>query len=231
MASLQGLESVAPPKPPQRTRRTQEERSQATRKALMEAGRQVIGERGYAGATMEEIARRAGVSRGAQTHHYPSKHVLVLAVADHIFADVEREVTDIANRLQRSGGNVESFIGELWEVAFSRLNFNIILELVTASRTDPLLKEKLQRRWHDLMAAYDQIWRGALKRSDGFSEEVGQALDLTLSLMRGMAYERVVRDSEPEQCAELLRYWAKMVGRIMIGEAGVSNAGSNVSDG
>jgi len=224
MPSLQPVEREIAPAPRQRVRRTQEQRSQATRRALMEAARQVIGECGYAGTTMEEIARRAGVSRGAQTHHYPSKQVLVLAVADHIFANVEREVSDIANRLQYSGGNIEAFFNELWETAFSSLNFNIILELVTASRTDPILRDKLQRRWHDLMAAYDNIWRRALKRSDGFSEEVRQALELTLSLMRGMAYERVVRDNEPAYYTEQLGHWAKVVRGIMTGDAATAES-------
>ncbi len=194
-----------------RRRRTQEERSSATRRALMEAARKTICERGYARATMDEIARRAGVSRGAQTHHYPNKQLLVLAVADHIFVNVETEVAGIAGRLQSSGGNFEAFIAELWQTAFSRRNFSIILELVTASRTDPVLKEKLHERWMQLTRTYDDIWRRTLRRADGFSKETETALSLTLSLLRGMSYERIMHDEEPERYRELLTYWADLL--------------------
>src|SRR5271167_1148497 len=63
----------------------QEERSAETRRRLLDATVACLFERGYAGTTTTEIARRAGVSRGAQLHHFPKKDELVVSALEHLF--------------------------------------------------------------------------------------------------------------------------------------------------
>ena len=55
--------------------RLQEERSAETRGRLLDATVACLHEFGYAGTTTTEIARRAGVSRGAQVHHGAARAV------------------------------------------------------------------------------------------------------------------------------------------------------------
>src|SRR5437762_2972866 len=69
-----------------RPRRTQEERSASTRVRLLDATIECLFELGYANTTTTEIARRAGLSRGAQLHHFPTKAELVITAVDHLFA-------------------------------------------------------------------------------------------------------------------------------------------------
>ena len=69
-------------------KRTQVERSEATRAALVKAGRELFGERGYAAVGTEEIVARAGVTRGALYHQFADKRDLFRAV----FIAVEEEV-------------------------------------------------------------------------------------------------------------------------------------------
>lgn len=61
-------------------RRTQGERRATTRAALLAAGRELFAAKGFAGAGREEIVERAGVTRGAMYHHFPSKEALFQAV-------------------------------------------------------------------------------------------------------------------------------------------------------
>jgi AcrR family transcriptional regulator len=61
-------------------RRTQAERSAATREALVTAGRELFGARGYAEVGTEEVVRAAGLSRGALYHHFADKAELFAAV-------------------------------------------------------------------------------------------------------------------------------------------------------
>lgn len=71
-------------------RRTQAERSEATREALIEAARTLFAERGYAGVGTEEIVRSAGVTRGALYHQFDDKRNLFEAVYER----VERELAE-----------------------------------------------------------------------------------------------------------------------------------------
>jgi AcrR family transcriptional regulator len=70
------------------SRRTQAQRSESTRAALLTAGRSLFAELGYAGAGREAIATAAGVTRGALQHHFVDKRGLFRAV----YEEVEQEV-------------------------------------------------------------------------------------------------------------------------------------------
>src|SRR3954449_830184 len=77
----------------------QEERTRAMRQRLLDATLQCLVERGWSGTSTTLVSERAGVSRGAQLHHFPTKNSLVLASVEHL-ADVRaRELQDAAARL------------------------------------------------------------------------------------------------------------------------------------
>lgn len=69
-------------------RRTQGERSAATREALIAAARLLWGARGYADVGTPEIAEVAGVTRGAMYHQFADKAALFLAVVEVVEQDV-----------------------------------------------------------------------------------------------------------------------------------------------
>ncbi|MBF6173015.1 TetR/AcrR family transcriptional regulator [Nocardia blacklockiae] len=73
-------------------RRSQEDRSRATRAALEDAGRRLFAERGYANVSAEEIVTAAGVTRGALHHHYGDKRGLFLAVLEQLEAENTAEI-------------------------------------------------------------------------------------------------------------------------------------------
>lgn len=68
--------------------RRQADRSEATRRALLDAGRTLFAERGYAAVGTEEVVRAAQVTRGALYHHFTDKRDLFRAV----FEDLEGEM-------------------------------------------------------------------------------------------------------------------------------------------
>jgi AcrR family transcriptional regulator len=69
-------------------RRTQEERSAATRDALVAAARRLWAERGYAAVGTPEIAKAAGVTRGAMYHQFADKAALFAEVIERVEQDV-----------------------------------------------------------------------------------------------------------------------------------------------
>src|SRR5437868_11199266 len=72
-------------------RRTNAERSAATQTRLLDATIECLVELGWAGTSTTEVVRRAGVSRGAQVHHFPAKEDLVLAAIEHL---VDRRIRE-----------------------------------------------------------------------------------------------------------------------------------------
>ena len=84
------------------TKRTQAERSAATRAALVTAARELFAERGYAAVGTEEVCRRADVTRGALYHHFDGKRELFAAV----YEEVERQLVErIAASAMASAGD------------------------------------------------------------------------------------------------------------------------------
>src|SRR5688500_10751820 len=75
-------------------RRTQTERSAATRGALVAAGRRLWAARGYADVGTPEIAAAAGVTRGAMYHQFADKAALFGAVAEAVEQEVTQRLTE-----------------------------------------------------------------------------------------------------------------------------------------
>jgi AcrR family transcriptional regulator len=73
------------------SRRTQEERSEATRGAILQAARKLFAVQGYAATSIDQILSAAGVTRGALYHHFDSKSAIFSAV----FAAVEADLAQL----------------------------------------------------------------------------------------------------------------------------------------
>src|ERR1700760_654300 len=109
-------------------RKTQAQRGQATRKALIDAGRNLFAERGYDDVGAEEIVRAAGLTRGALYHHFPSgKPGLLEAVYERLEAEsterVARVVLDseMHSPLAAMKAGVAAFLDECAEPGFQRI--------------------------------------------------------------------------------------------------------------
>src|SRR3954453_5485179 len=124
-------------------RRTQEERSATTRAALLDATIDCLAEYGYANLTTTRVVERAGVSRGAQVHHFPTKAELVSEAVRHLAGKRIEEFLQTMPRLPSSEEKrVSRILDLIWEVHNSPL-FEASLELWVAAPTDPELKEAL----------------------------------------------------------------------------------------
>ncbi len=129
---------------PTPTRRTQEQRSAETRARLLDATIECLVRYGYTGTTTPRVAEMAGVTRGAQVHHFGSKNDLVIAALQHL----------AAKRTAAAVGNVadlaitEDPIGEvldlLWDLHQGPM-FVAAVELWVAGRTDPALGREVAK--------------------------------------------------------------------------------------
>jgi AcrR family transcriptional regulator len=108
--------------------RTQAQRTEATRKALINAGRKLFGARGYGDVGAEEIVRAAGLTRGALYHHFPSgKPALLEAIYERMEAESTERVahivldSDMHSPLAAMKAGVASFLDECGEPGFQQI--------------------------------------------------------------------------------------------------------------
>jgi AcrR family transcriptional regulator len=108
-------------------RRTQAERTETTRGALMAAARRLFTEKGYEGVSAEEIVREAGVTRGALYHHFGGKAELLEAVYERLEAESTERVarivlgSELESPMEAMKAGVEAFLDECAEPELQRI--------------------------------------------------------------------------------------------------------------
>jgi AcrR family transcriptional regulator len=113
--------------PEQGARRTQAERTEATRGALIAAARRLFTERGYDGVAAEEIVRAAGVTRGALYHHFGGKPQLLEAAYEQLEAESTERVarivlgSELESPLGAMRAGIEAFLDECAEPELRRI--------------------------------------------------------------------------------------------------------------
>ena len=84
------------------------EHAEATRAALVASARALFAERGYAAVSIEEIVRRARVTRGALYHHFEDKEDLFRAVFESVQRDLGRQLMAAANARRDPAKHLEA---------------------------------------------------------------------------------------------------------------------------
>lgn len=125
-------------------RRTQAERSAAMRTRLLDATVECLISYGYSGTTTQRVAELAGVTRGAQVHHFRSKEDLVVAAIEHLAQQRAQSAVRELGRVQGSADPVAMVLDYIWE-AHQGPVFVATLELWVAARTDPVLASQIVR--------------------------------------------------------------------------------------
>ena len=100
-----------------RVRRTQEERSAATRAKVVEAATECVAELGYRGATMSAMAQRAGVSWGAMQHQFGEKDAIFDAVIEQVMARLQENFRGLREEHPELPDRVHAFVQRNRELA------------------------------------------------------------------------------------------------------------------
>ena len=170
---------------PRRTRRTQAERSAATRERLLEATVASLIDSGYAHTTTTAIADRAGVSRGAQMHHFPSKAELVAAAVDYLAERRAEQLRAEAAQLPEGRDRVGRALDLLWESHRGPL-FQAALELWVAARTDAELRARLTPVETKLASSIFELSVDLFGAEVAGREDFALRLALALTTMQGL---------------------------------------------
>jgi len=186
----------------------QQDRSRATRQRLLEAAIDCLANLGWTGSTVAVVAERAGVSRGAAQHHFPTREDLVTAAVEHISAQRIEALRESLAGLPAGSARVEKVVSMIGEM-YSGTMFRAALQLwVAASSDEPLrakvvpLEARVGREAHRLTVEA----LGADESKPGARE----AIQATLDLARGLGLANLLTDDSKRR-ARVLGEWTRVL--------------------
>lgn len=194
----------------ERKRLTQEQRTDAMRARLLEATLDLIAEEGWAQTSTQKICKRAGVSRGAQTHHFPTKDSLLIAAVQEIVARYQSELDALKGDPSGPGRKLENVFDFLWEACFEGNLLNCWIEVMVAARTDEALRPSVRETDSKAITAMRALGETCVPGPDPRRTSSAELIELTVYLLRGMVVQQGVH---PDQKARqrLFGLWKQLV--------------------
>lgn len=183
-------------------RRSQEERSAASRASLLESAIRHIRKRGLAATNMAEIAADANLTRGAIQHHFSNRAELLLAVIAELDARISRAMDAYELHTQITGiERLTNVIDKVIELTCSNDNV-AVYDLWSASRSDPSLGAQTLELQRQLTEQFRSFWRRNLV---GHVPEwlIDTSFAVTLTMSQGAAMAQLLKHS-PEEVDHML---------------------------
>lgn len=192
--------------------RTRSQQSADTYDRLLDIAVQVLIEDGVARTTTLEVQKRAGVSRGALLHHFPTRADLLSAAVGRLVEMNERAVWQEAEAMSGCPDPVERTVRTLTN-AFSHPSFVAELELWAVARTDEPLRQSLRLEERKARASRDRVLEQLFAP---MADNTRTALvgELSTEFIRGLTLSTILR-TDLSKREKLIREWI-VVARTML---------------
>ena len=180
-----------------RPRRTQAERAQSTQKKLIDSAIEVLKRKRYVGFRTADVAELAGVSKGAQTHHFPSKDMVVLQALEEVYRQTQaRALQRIEAARKQPQEMLELLLADSKEF-FLGEDFLLSLDLMMVDPQSSLgvsVKQLAQQ----YRLPVEQAWADALAEAGYPRPQADVVVRLTFAISRGFGIRRLIAASEQE---------------------------------
>ncbi|HEU5271612.1 MAG TPA: TetR/AcrR family transcriptional regulator [Jatrophihabitans sp.] len=189
-------------------RQPQQDRSRLTRRRLLDAAVASLAEVGWSATTVAAVAGRAGVSRGAAQHYFPTREMLFEAVIDHITERRLAELREAAERLPTGPGRTMAVLEAIVAMYTGPL-FRAALQVWTAASSQDALRARLVPLEADLGRRTHAI-AVRLLQADESVAGVRESVQATLDLARGLGLADILHDDSRRRRGVLVR-WAGLL--------------------
>ncbi|TNC22985.1 TetR/AcrR family transcriptional regulator [Amycolatopsis alkalitolerans] len=189
-------------------RQPRQERSRTTRRRLIDAAVECLGELGWSGTTVAVIAQRAGVSRGAAQHHFRTREDLVTAAVEYLGEVQVEQLRARAGDLPPGESRIEASVDMLLNL-YTGPMFRAALHLWVAASTDESLRAVLA----PLEARVGREAHRVALELLGVDEThpgVRELVQGTLDLARGLGLANLLTD-DGRRRAKIVHQWAKVL--------------------
>ena len=203
--------------PAHEPRRTQAERSAATRAKVLQAAVHCLHTFGYSATTTIMVAEQAGVSRGGMLHQFPTKVDLMLAVVEHVFQHQHLSSQRLMLAIPPGPDRFMALTEITWQVQ-SQVESMAMLEVLVAARSDRALAQRLAPVAELIdRETYNLVWAVAEEAGITDRPAVEDMVHLHLAAMRGLTVELMYGrklDDTAAAIALLKRYKAFLMDQI-----------------
>ncbi|MER7908614.1 TetR/AcrR family transcriptional regulator [Streptomyces sp. NPDC003444] len=183
-----------------------QDRSRATRQRLLEAAVSCLAEHGWAGSTVSVVAERAGVSRGAAQHHFPTREDLFTAAVEYVAEERSQALRALPSddREAAVAALVDLYTGPLFRAALHLWVAATGEDQLRARVTE--LEARVGRESHRI--AVEVL--GADESRPGVRETVQGLLDMA----RGLGLATLLTDDRTRR-ERVVSQWARLVNEAL----------------
>lgn len=190
------------------TREPRQERSRLTRDRLLASAIEALAKDGWMAATVAAVAERAGVSRGAAQHHFPTREALITAVLEQVFEDLTSSASETLAHLPERGDPVSAAVDQAVAV-YTGTEFKAALQIWAAAASDPVLRALiLPMEAKFARAAHNRVMQAL--DPDGRNPQAHRIAQVTLDLARGLGLADTLSDDSRRR-AQVVATWTELV--------------------
>ncbi|MEV6067647.1 TetR family transcriptional regulator [Nocardia sp. NPDC052001] len=185
-----------------------QEKSLRTRALLLDAAIDSLAEVGYASASIADITARAGVTRGAQLHHFHTRQELFAQTIEHL---TQRQREALQRKARTPGASPGEILVELVTAPFAGKLGKAAVELYVGIANEKELRRNMLRVQHDLTV---ELLDACGARIEVPRARLESAFWLTINLVRGATLDEMVgRDRLRRK--QVLAEWARIADDLL----------------
>ncbi len=192
-----------------KTRTPQAQRTATMRHRLAKAAFEVIKDVGYANFRTSAVSKKAGVSQGAQLHHYPTKNDLTLAAMQYAYEQSNSIFTRNIAAFNADQDPIDAAMKDA-EDFFMSDYFMVALDILMAGGKNKELREQQIELAVSSRSAVEQAWTQKLIELGWDAEAAEDILGLSFCLVRGYVIKMLISDN-PKQYQRMVTRWKDMV--------------------
>jgi AcrR family transcriptional regulator len=198
-------------------------RADATRHKICSAVMACLDEVGYHATSITRVQALAGVSRGAMTHHFPSKEDLMVETAERLLDPVRGQSGPRAKSVPRlsagHGDGVQADLVRLWTRVVNTREGRALLEILIAARTDLALQQKIAPSLkaydndinRNILGLYRSVHRG--------DDDVATLWTICRAFLRGLHLQRRF-DDNPQKIRQVIERFGELMAPHMSARSG-----------
>lgn len=191
----------------------QAERTATMRSRLARAAFEVIKENGFANFRTSAVAKQAGVSQGAQLHHYRTKNDLTLAAMEYAYERSQRIFMSNISKFTAQDDPVEAVLQDAEDFYFSDY-FLVALDILMAGGKNEELREQQINLAINSRSAVEHAWVEKLQSLGWGQTEAEDILNISFCIARGYAIKLLITDDMSAYRQMIIR-WKKLVTHLI----------------